>query len=132
MKKTNLWCAAFLIAFSLVLLLWVIPNYTSDPQSDLDVRPSFIPNVAAGAILFLACLMLYNSLRRAKAEQEDSVDTRLGKVSFQDIIKEEEKKLIQSALKKCHYNQTMAAKLLMINRRTLNYKIQQYGINELE
>jgi hypothetical protein len=74
MKKTNLWSAAFLIAFSLVLLGWVIPNYTSDPQSDLDVRPSFIPNVAAGAILFLACLMLYNSLRRAKAEQEDVVD----------------------------------------------------------
>ena len=74
MKKTNLWSAAFLIAFSLVLLGWVIPNYTSDPQSDLDVRPSFIPNVAAGAILFLACLMLYNSLRRAKAEQEDEID----------------------------------------------------------
>ena len=74
MNKTNLWCAAFLIAFSLVLIGWVIPNYTSAPQSDLDVRPSFIPNVAAGVILFLACLMLYNSLKRVKAEQEDVID----------------------------------------------------------
>jgi DNA-binding NtrC family response regulator len=63
--------------------------------------------------------------------QEDVLDKRLGKLSFQEIIKEEEKKLIQSALKRCHYNQTNAAKLLKINRRTLNYKIQQYGINEL-
>jgi hypothetical protein len=74
MKKTNLWSAAVLIVFSLVLLGWVIPNYTSAPQSDLDVRPSFIPNVAVGAILFLSCLMLYNSLIRAKAEQENVMD----------------------------------------------------------
>jgi len=74
MKKTNLWSAAFLIAFSLVLIGWVIPNYTSAPQSDLDVRPSFIPNVAAGVILFLACLMLYNSLKRVKAEQEEVIE----------------------------------------------------------
>ncbi len=74
MNKTNLWSAAFLIVFSLVLLGWIIPNYTSAPQSDLDVRPSFIPNVAVGAILFLSLLMLYNSLMRAKRGHEDIMD----------------------------------------------------------
>lgn len=74
MKKTNLWCAAVLIVFSLALLCWVIPNYTSAPQSDLDVRPSFFPNVAVGAMLFLAGLMLYDSLIRAKAERENEMD----------------------------------------------------------
>ena len=74
MNKTNIWSAAFLIVFSLVLLGWIIPNYTSAPQSDLDVRPSFIPNVAAGAILFLSLLMLYNSLMRAKRGHEDVMD----------------------------------------------------------
>lgn len=74
MKKTNLWSAAFLIVFSLVLLGWVIPNYTSAPQSNLDVRPSFIPNVAVGAILLLSFLMLYNSLKRVKAGPEDVMD----------------------------------------------------------
>lgn len=74
MKKSELWTAGVLIIFSLVCLVWVIPNYTSPPQSKLGVRPSFIPNVAVGTMLFLSILMLYQNFKHRKSNQETGVD----------------------------------------------------------
>jgi ABC-type multidrug transport system fused ATPase/permease subunit len=74
MKKSELWTAGVLIFFSLVCLVWVIPNYTSPPQSELGVRPSFIPNVAVGTMLFLSILMLYQNFKRRKSNQKPVVD----------------------------------------------------------
>ena len=74
MKKSELWIAGVLVCFSLVCLVWVIPNYTSPPQSKLGVRPSFMPNVAIGTMLFLSVLMLYQNFKRRKSNQETVID----------------------------------------------------------
>ena len=74
MKKSELWIAGVLVFFSLVCLVWVIPNYTSPPQSALGIRPSFIPNVAVGTMLFLSIFMLFQNLRHRKSKQELVVD----------------------------------------------------------
>jgi hypothetical protein len=74
MKKSELWTAGVLIIFSLVCLVWVIPNYTSPPQSKLGVRPSFIPNVAVGTMLFLSILMLVQNIKHRKSKYETVVD----------------------------------------------------------
>ena len=41
----------------LVFLLYVIPNYTSPPDSNLDLSPSFIPSLAVAVVLFLSILL---------------------------------------------------------------------------
>ena len=74
MKKSEFWTAGVLIFFSLVCLVWVIPNYTSPPQSELGVRPSFMPNVAVGTMLFLSILMLYQNFKHRKSNQEPVAD----------------------------------------------------------
>lgn len=74
MNKSELWIAGVLIFFSLTCLVWVIPNYTSPPQSELDVRPSFIPNVAVGTMLFLSVIILFKSFKHRKSNQEPEVE----------------------------------------------------------
>jgi len=44
-------------------------------------------------------------------------------------INENEKFLIQEALKDCHYNKTKAALKLGMSRRTIHRKIKEYGLN---
>lgn len=44
-------------------------------------------------------------------------------------MKEMEREQIETALRKCHYNVTKAAKLLGISRRTIYRKIEVYGID---
>ena len=41
----------------LVFLLYLIPNYTSPPDSNLDLSPSFIPSLAVVVVLLLSIFL---------------------------------------------------------------------------
>jgi putative tricarboxylic transport membrane protein len=57
-----------LLAFALILLLWLTPTYVSGPlvQSHLKLRPNTFPNLIAYVLAFLAILLIYNSPRSSK------------------------------------------------------------------
>ncbi len=50
--------------------------------------------------------------------------------SLDDIVADMERDIIVETLKKHNYNQTRTAQALKINRTTLQYKMQKYGIKE--
>ncbi len=53
-----------------------------------------------------------------------------GKKGLEETMEEIEKSIILEAMKKNSYNQSKAAKDLKINRTTLQYKLQKYGIGD--
>ncbi len=57
MQKTHVWSSVVISLIMLVFLFYVIPNYTSPPDSNLDLSPSFIPSLAVAVVLFLSILL---------------------------------------------------------------------------
>ena len=57
-----------LLAFALILLLWLTPTYVSGPlvQSHLKIRPNTFPNLITYVLALLAILLMYNSPRTRK------------------------------------------------------------------
>ncbi|MEA4986912.1 MAG: sigma 54-interacting transcriptional regulator [Anaerovorax sp.] len=84
----------------------------------------------------------YPNLFENKKEKQDLIEkeiikeisgsieekTKDGAISFTDIINEVEKNLIQSVLDKCDGNKSKAAKMLMLPRQTLKYKLKKLDI----
>jgi two-component system response regulator AtoC len=94
---------------------------------------------------------LQNIVERAVILSEDNnlrIDLALGKIpvneaaqdrgfdpdgkNLDEMLADIEKKFIITALKNNGYNQSKSAKSLRINRTTLQYKMQKYGIKEKE
>ena len=57
MQQTHIWSSVIISLIMLVFLLYLIPNYTSPPDSNLDLSPSFIPSLAVAVALFLSILL---------------------------------------------------------------------------
>ena len=52
-----MWSGTVISGVMLVFLFWIIPNFTSPPDSELDLAPSFIPSLAVTVTLLLAILL---------------------------------------------------------------------------
>lgn len=63
MRTTHLISGILMTALSLFCLLWLIPNHTFPPQSELDLAPSFLPNVAMVACLITSVMLIFQALR---------------------------------------------------------------------
>jgi len=59
-------------------------------------------------------------------------DQRLGENNLPQMLEQVERRLIQEALAQCNGVQAQAAKLLGVQRSTLQYKLQKYGFLEAE
>ena len=70
-----------------------------------------------------------NKYMREKTNGSKNRTNNTEKVRLTDIMKTEEKELIESALQRNNWNITMAAKELKIPRQTLQYKINKYKIS---
>ena len=57
MQKTHIGSSVVISLIMLVFLLYLIPNYTSPPDSNLDLSPSFIPSLAVVVVLFLSIFL---------------------------------------------------------------------------
>lgn len=62
---------AIVILLSCIFLIWVIPTYTP-PYPGYGVSTSLLPNVAVGAILFLAGLGLVRNLLAARLSKKNN------------------------------------------------------------
>ena len=71
MRATHLYGGMFMTALSLFCLIWLIPTYTDEPQSELDLSPAFMPTVAMSTCLLMAVIMTFTAWRAShNAEQE--------------------------------------------------------------
>ena len=57
MRKTHIGSSVVISVIMLVFLLYLIPNYTSPPDSNLDLSPSFIPSLAVVVVLLLSIFL---------------------------------------------------------------------------
>lgn len=57
MRQTHIWSSVIISLTMLVFILYLIPNYTSPPDSALDLSPSFIPSLAVTVALLLSILL---------------------------------------------------------------------------
>ncbi len=72
------WIGLGILAFSLVLLLWLIP-YGVEVQKagGMAVTPSFFPNMIAGILALLSlCLLISNIVRKSHAQPKHKVIDR--------------------------------------------------------
>jgi len=60
------------LGFSLVLLLWLIPNYVLDYGMGGKVSPRFFPYIIAGSILILSIAFLIQTIKNEKGAQADA------------------------------------------------------------
>lgn len=67
-------------------------------------------------------------LRVDSALARDNEEARLGEKNLTQIVENLERRLIQEALAQSGGNQAQAAKLLGVQRSTLQYKLQKYGL----
>ncbi|MDY0344606.1 MAG: sigma-54 dependent transcriptional regulator [Lentimicrobium sp.] len=82
--------------------------------------------VAQGSLLTLADLppeILSPPVRRAEPSRISS-----GQTDLKALAESQEREAIEKVLKQVHYNRTLAAQLLNIDRKTLYNKIKHYGI----
>jgi polyferredoxin len=56
-RQTHIWSSVIISLIMLVFILYLIPNYTSPPDSALDLSPSFIPSLAVTVALLLSILL---------------------------------------------------------------------------
>jgi putative tricarboxylic transport membrane protein len=56
-RRTDIASGLVLAAFSVLLLVWIIPTNTSPPQSEHNLSPAFLPSLAALVMLALAALL---------------------------------------------------------------------------
>lgn len=56
-RRTDIVSGLVLAAFSILLLVWIIPANTSAPQSEHNLSPAFLPSLAALVMLTLAALL---------------------------------------------------------------------------
>ena len=83
-----------------------------------------LENIIERAILLSSGETLRVDLALAKPNE----DVRLGDKNLNQMVESMEKRLIQEALTQTGNNQAQAAKLLGIQRSTLQYKLQKYGL----
>ncbi|MEW6516180.1 MAG: sigma-54 dependent transcriptional regulator [candidate division FCPU426 bacterium] len=83
-----------------------------------------LENVIERAVL----LSLGDSLRVEAALARAGEDLRLGERNLPQLVENLERRLIQEALAQSNGNQAQAAKLLGVQRSTLQYKLQKYGL----
>jgi two-component system response regulator PilR (NtrC family) len=62
-------------------------------------------------------------------EPDQSPTERDEEQSMDTYIEDIEKKMLEDALKKAHYNKTRAAELLGISFRSFRYKLKKFGID---
>jgi len=62
-RAKDFYLGLILLAFALILFLWLTPSYVGAPlaQSHLKVRPNTFPNLIAYVLALLAILLIYNS-----------------------------------------------------------------------
>jgi len=87
-----------------------------------------LENVIERAVL----LSTGESLRVDLALAKPGEESRLGEKNLNEIMEQMEKRLIQQALDQANGVQAQAAKLLGIQRSTLQYKLQKYGLAAAE
>ncbi|MFH1729583.1 MAG: sigma 54-interacting transcriptional regulator [Pseudomonadota bacterium] len=63
-------------------------------------------------------------------EYYDDIDKETAMGDMKEIVSKYEKKLILNALRKCNWNQTKAADILNVPRRTLVSKIKKYNVSK--
>ena len=63
MRTTHLVSGILMIVVSLFCLIYLIPFHTHPPQSDLDLAPSFIPNIAMATCLLTAIMLTVQAFR---------------------------------------------------------------------
>jgi len=68
LRQTHIWSGVVIGAIMLVFLLWIIPNYTYPPDSELDLAPSFIPSLAVTVTLLLSILLVVTALLTKKRD----------------------------------------------------------------
>lgn len=56
-RRTDIVAAIVIAAVAIVLLVWIIPQHTSPPQSEGNLSPAFMPSLAVGVMLVLAILL---------------------------------------------------------------------------
>jgi len=83
-----------------------------------------LENIVERAVLLSTGETLRVDLALAKPNEE----MRLGEKNLNQMVESMEKRLIQEALAQTSSNQAQAAKLLGIQRSTLQYKLQKYGL----
>lgn len=83
-----------------------------------------LENIIERAVL----LSTGDTLRIDQALSKPSDEIRLGDQNLNQMVETMEKKLIEEALAQTNGNQAQAAKLLGIQRSTLQYKLQKYGL----
>ena len=92
-----------------------------------------LKNVIERAVLFcdgspvIECEHLPAGIR-GRANAPSSLRAALPDASLKSDVEEFEKKRIMSALERCNGNQTRAASLLGISRRTLVSRLSEYGL----
>ena len=70
------------------------------------------------------------NMERAPDRGQENKETFVG--DMKEVVQNYERKLIINVLKKCNWNQTKAADILKIPRRTLVSKLKKYNINKVE
>ena len=70
MRQTHIWSGVVIGLVMLAFLYPIIPNYTSPPDSELDLAPSFIPSLAATVTMLLAILLTITALLSRKSDDD--------------------------------------------------------------
>lgn len=75
MEKTDVYLGAVTVLFSLVLWLFLIPNYVVVPGNieHFYMGPNFWVTVIAASMFLLGALLLYNALKNARPTEGDPI-----------------------------------------------------------
>lgn len=74
MRATHLAAGIFLGLVSVFCLVWLIPNHTTKAMSELDLNPSFMPNVAMVTCLIMAVILAIKAWRMPKVSTNEMHD----------------------------------------------------------
>jgi DNA-binding NtrC family response regulator len=94
-----------------------------------------LQNIVERAVILSEDNNLRIDLALGKKNADDTVpaqDLSANDKNLDDMLSDIEKRFIMTALKNNQYNQSKSAKALKINRTTLQYKMQKYGIKDAE
>lgn len=70
MRQTHIWSSLIISLIMLVFLFYIIPNYTSPPDSALDLSPNFIPKLAVSVTLLLSIFLGVSALLTHKSDED--------------------------------------------------------------
>lgn len=71
MRKADLSAGLVLVLFGVVMMVWVIPAQTQHVR-EISLQPSFYPNLAAGALVFFAVLLVIQAIARRDRGGEEA------------------------------------------------------------